>query len=372
VSGRLRILFSGMVAGDPGQGGATWAVLQYVLGLRRLGHDVWLVEPVGELTDERVAYFRDVVREFGIEERAALLAAGSRETAGVSYPKLTRAARSADLLVNVSAMLADERLVSGIATRVWLDLDPGFNQLWHAVEQIEMGFGSHNRFVTVGQRVGQPDCDVPACGVSWTSTLPPVVLEQWPPGNGIVHDGLTTVGNWRSYGSIEHAGRRYGQKAHAVRRLIALPTLTDERVMPAFAIHAGEGDDLDALHAHGWRLLDPASVASTPARYRNFVRASKAELAIAKEGYVVSRCGWFGDRSACYLAAGRPVVAADTQLGDALPVGEGLLTFTDVESAVAAIEDVRGSYGHHARAARAIAEEYLDSDRVLSHLLESL
>lgn len=372
MTGRLRVLVSGMVAGDPWQGGATWAVLQFVLGLERLGHEVWLVEPVETLTEERGRYFRSVTSEFGIEARATLLVERTREVVGASYSSIRRAADGADLLLNVSGMLTDERLLSQVGVRVWLDLDPCFNQLWHTVESIDMRLGGHDRFVTVGQRIGRPGCDVPDCGVSWVPMLPPVVLDEWPDGEAIVHDGLTTVGNWRSYGTIEHAGRRYGQKAHAARSLIALPTMTGEAIMPAFAIHPGEVEDLAALRAHHWRLLNPALVAATPGSYREFVRASKGELAIAKEGYVVSRCGWFGDRSACYLAAGRPVVAADTSFDEALPVGEGLLAFTDIEGAARAIEDVRGSYERHARAARAIAEEYLDSGRVLNSLLERL
>ena len=370
---RLRILLSGMIAGTPRQGGATWAVLQYVLGFRRLGHEVCLVEPVGEeaLADAE-PYFREVAREFELEGSAALVARGSRATIGMPYADVRRWAKYADLLVNVSGMLADEELVSAAPIRLYLDLDPAFNQLWCATEGIDVGLDGHTHYATVGQALGRNGCAVPTCGVDWIPTLPPVVLERWPVAGPVEHDGLTTVGNWRSYASIEYGGVRYGQKAHSLRPLFALPRLSGETFLLGLAIHPDERADLEALEENGWLLLDAEAVAGTPERYRRFVQGSRAELGLAKEGYVVSRCGWFSDRSACYLASGRPVLAQDTGLGDALPTGEGLLTFSTLEEAVAGIDKLRRDYPRHARTARAIAEEHLDSDKVLTRSLEAV
>ena len=367
-----RILFSGMVAGDPGQGGASWAVLQYVLGLRALGHDVYLVEPVERLEPRSVDYFSELVRDFELDGHAALLVRGSTETSGIPYRELLSLARDADVVFNVSGMLRDEELVGPAPLRVYLDLDPAFNQLWHAVEGIDMGFGLHNRFATVGLELGEPACPVPTCGREWIKTLPPVFLPRWTRAEALETDGFTTVGNWRGYGSIVWGGRRYGQKAHSLRKLLSLPELTSERLAPALAIHPGESDDLRSLRRHGWELIDPARVAGSPQRYAAFVRGSKGELGLAKEGYVESRCGWFSDRSASYLASGRPVVAQDTGFSRHLPVGEGLLSFTTAEEAAAALEQVGADYGRHAGAARALAEDALDADRVLANLLDRL
>ncbi len=360
---RLRVVVAGMVAGVPGQGGATWAVLQYVLGLRRLGHDVWLLEPAEEPSDASRRYFEQVVRSFGLEERAAL---------GVPSARVRKAVRSADALLNVAGMLQDDALLARIPVRVYLDLDPTFTQLWHEARGIDMRLDGHTRFATVGQAIGTAGCAVPTCGVRWHRILPPVVLDEWRPANGVLHHGLTTVGNWRSYGSIEHEGVLYGQRAHSLRPLLELPRRTDARLMPALAIHEDEKADLEALHANGWELLDPAALAGTPQAYRSFIRGSWAELGLAKSGYVLSRCGWFSDRSACYLACGRPVLAQDTGLRAALPTGEGLLTFSTLEEAVAGIDELRASYARHAAAARELAEAYVDSDRVLTGLLEWL
>jgi hypothetical protein len=183
-------------------------------------------------------------------------------------------------------------------------------------------------------------------------------------------DALTTVGNWRSYGSIERDGVHYGQRAHSLREVVELPRRTTERFELALAIHPDEHRDLEALSGNGWHLVDPAQVAGTPSAYREFVQRSKGELGVAKSGYVRSRCGWFSDRSCCYLASGRPVVAQETGFSDFVPTGEGLLAFENVDDAASAVEALRHDYARHARAAREFAEEHLDSDVVLGRLLE--
>jgi hypothetical protein len=187
-----------------------------------------------------------------------------------------------------------------------------------------------------------------------------------------VREGLTTVGNWRSYGSIERDGVRYGQKAHSYRPFFGLPTRLPLPVYAGLAIHPDERDDLDALAENGWQLLDSGEVAGTPERYREFVQGSWAELGIAKEGYVVSNSGWFGDRSVCYLASGRPVLAQETGFSAFLPVGEGLIPFETIDDAVAGVEDLRRDYERHRRAARALAEDVFDSDKVLAGLLSAI
>src|SRR5688500_6014093 len=312
-----------MVAGDPHQGGATWSILQYVLGLRRLGHDAWLVEPVDGLREDSVRYFEAVVESFGLDGRAALLERGTRATAGLGYAEVAAAMDGADLLLNVSGMLDDEDLLGSVAMRAYLDLDPAFNQLWHVVDGIDMGFDRHERFVTVGLALGEPECPVPTAGREWIRTLPPVVLEHWPASEAPAGAPVTTVGNWRGYGSVEWEGEHYGQKAHSMRELLSVAGDSDGEFLLAFAIHPDERPDLEALAQHGWTLADPREVAGTPAEYAGFIRASRAELGVAKSGYVRSRCGWFSDRSACYLACGRPVVAQDTGFSRHLPTREG-------------------------------------------------
>jgi hypothetical protein len=376
----LRIVISGMVAKVPHQGGATWAVLQYLLGFTRLGHDVCFIEPIepGDLqprgttlaASRNARYFADVMREFGLEQNSVLFLSGTDQFVGRPLADARAFAQSSDVLVNISGTLRDPAFVDRIPVRVYLDLDPVFNQLWHATEQADMHFDGHTHFVTVGQSIGGADCSVPTCGREWIPTLQPIALEHWPVADGVQYDGLTTIANWRGYGSIQHDGVFYGQKAHALRPLVDLPARTGEPFMLALSIHPDEKKDLDALRGHGWRLLDPAEVADTPSSYRAFIGASKAEFGLAKAGYVTGRCGWFSDRSVCYLASGRPVVAQDTGFSRHLPTGAGLLRFTTSDEVIENVGALRRDYARHARAARALAEECFDSDKVLTHFLD--
>jgi hypothetical protein len=369
-----------MVAADRNQGGAAWAVLQYVAGLRRLGHDVLLLEqmppeaisPAGSalVDSDNAAYFSRAAEQAGIASGAALVAGETGEAHGSSFGELVEWTASADLLLNVSGILSDPRLLERIRVRAYLDLDPAFNQLWQE-QGIDMRFAGHTHFVTVGQAIGTPICPVPTLGLDWIPTVPPVVLDRWPVAEG-PGDAWTTIGNWRGYGSVEQDGVHYGQKAHSMREYVDLPGKVRARFRLALGIHSGETPDLDALERHGWPLADPLEVAGTPDAYQAFIRGSRGELGVAKSGYVLSRCGWFSDRSACYLASGRPVVAQETGWSAFIPAGQGLLAFSDTDSAAAAIESVESRYEEHARAARALAEEHLDSDRVLGRLLDRL
>lgn len=378
---RLRILVAGRLAAAPGQGGAAWAVLQYLLGLRQLGHDVRFVEPLGArpphssdvpaVDSARGRYFRAVITRFGLEEVSMLWLDG-RNTVGASPAAVRRWAADADLLINLSGVLEDPALLEPIPVRLYLDMDPAFTQLWHDQDGIDMGLGRHTHHATVGLALAAGETDLPDCGVEWTATLPPVVLEAWPRAGSATHDAATTVANWRAYGSIERNGVRYGQKAHSLRRFLGLPARSGTRFRIALSIHPDERQDIDALRAHGWELVDPVVAAGTPDAYARFVRGSALEFGVAKTGYVASDCGWFSDRSACYLAAGRPVLAQETGFSRHLPTGEGLLAFSTEDDALGGLQTVQADYPRHASAARQLAEDLFDSRVVLRRLLDSV
>jgi hypothetical protein len=203
-------------------------------------------------------------------------------------------------------------------------------------------------------------------------TLQPVVIDQWPVSHRAPRHPLTTIANWRGYGSVEFEDRFYGQKAHSLRPFFRLPERTDEKLALALAIHPGERSDLEQLNRHGWQLLDPGEVAGTPDAFRTFVQDSRAEFGIAKSGYVAANCGWFSDRSICYLASGRPVLAQETGFSAFLPSGEGLLAFETEEDVLRGIEQLDRDYAKNCRAARRIAEEYFDANRVLGSLLRKV
>lgn len=363
------VLVSGAVTGQPGHGGATWAILQYLLGFRRIGveaHLVELVEDAVPANSLRAAECAAMMARVGLDDRWCLVGP-TGAMAGMGRRELDDLAARADLLLNVSGMLTDRAVLDAVPVRVYLDLDPAFVQLWHAAEGVDMGFAAHTHFVSLSDAIGRT---VPGCGRDWITTLPPVVLERWPVADAVTLDGFTTVANWRSYGSIHHDGVHYGQKAHSFRALLELPGRLAVPVQLALGIHPDEAHDLASLEQHGWRLLDPNALTGTPDAYQAFIQGSWAELGVAKLGYVVSDSGWFSDRSACYLASGRPVIAEDTGFGRRLPVGDGLLAFRNVDDVVDAAGALEREYEHHREAARSIAEDHLDSDRVLTALLD--
>ena len=297
------------------------------------------------------------MERFGFEDRWALIPPQGADPIGMRREQIESAAGEADLLLNVAGMLSDADVLDRVPVRAYLDLDPVFTQLWHATEGVDMRLDGHTHFVTVADAIGRPGSAIPSCGRDWLPTLPPVVLEEWPVATRLEHRAITTVGHWRSYGSIHHDGVQYGQKAHSLRPLIDLPSRTSAR-FDARACHPSRRDrDLAALSENGWNLLDPAEVAATPDDYRRFVQGSWAEFGLTKAGYVVSDSGWFSDRSACYLASGRPVIAQDTGFGRRLPTGAGLLAFSTADEAVAAIEELQRDYERHRAAARELATE---------------
>jgi hypothetical protein len=349
----MKIVLAGMICRDPGQGGATWAVLNWALGLLTLGHDVILVEQLPQPPTRRQSeYALHLGRSYDLDVRVF---------SGAAPEELRTALAGTDLLVNLSGVLRDEALMAAIPRRMYVDLDPAFTQAW-ATDGVDMGLAGHTAHVTVGLAVGTPASLVPDAGVRWLTTVPPVVPERWG-----THDRLpvrlkaaTSVGHWRSYGTAAIGGQALGQRAHSVRELIDLPSRTRMPIRLALGISPQETADLRALDANGWMLADPAKVAGTPGTYRRFVAGSLAEIGIAKQGYVVSRSGWFSDRSVCYLAAGRPVVAQDTGFSAHLPVGEGLLAFHDTATAAAALDDVQSNWERHSAAARRVLGRLLD------------
>jgi hypothetical protein len=380
------VVVAGALAQRPSRGGHAWVFLQYLLGFRRLGFDVLFLDrlepdtcvdaegrPVGVDASAGLAYLRSVMAGAGLDDAWSLLFDGGRQTRGRSRDDVLAHVRRSTLLLDVMGYLGDPELLDAAPRTAFLDIDPGFGQMWQAQGLAEM-FGSHDAYVTVGANVGRPGCAVPSLGLSWVPVRPPVVLSQWPerplpPGRPRV----TSVGSWRGpFGPVEHEGRTYGLRVHELRALFDLPRRVDADVELALDISAAEEPDLERFDTGGWELVDPLTVAGTPEEYAAYVRGSSMELLVAKGMYVHTRSGWFSDRSACYLASGRPVVAHDTGLGDDLPLGAGLLAWSTPDDAEDAVRRVLADLPGHARAARAVAEEVFDSDRVLPALLDRL
>jgi hypothetical protein len=196
-----------------------------------------------------------------------------------------------------------------------------------------------------------------------------VVLEHWDPAEG--GGAFTAVASWRGpYGTTTHGGATYGSRVHEFRRFIPLASMRPGRFELALDIHPDETEDIAALHASGWSLVDPRACCGDPDAYRAFIRRSGAEFMVAQNIYVATRSGWFSDRSTCYLASGKPVLAQDTGFSDRYPTGAGLIAFETLDEAAAGVDAIEGDYRRHALAARELAEEYFDARKVLPALLE--
>jgi len=378
---------AGALAQRPGRGGHAWVFLQYLLGFQRLGWDVLFVDrlepemcvdeagrrvPVGESANLR--YLAAVMDRAGLAGRWAVLHDHGGDVLGRSRADVVEHVRRSAFLLNVMGYLDDAELMAAAPRRVFLDIDPGFGQMW-----LERGladvFAGHDDHVTVGLNVGTAGCGVPTVGRQWVTTVPPVVLAAWPPADREQGaDGrFTSVVSWRGpFDPVELDGRVYGLRCHELRRFVDLPCRAPDATFElALDIDPSDEADRRRLVASGWHLVDPV-VAADPWSYQSYVAGSGAELMVAKNMYVQSASGWFSDRSACYLASGRPVLAQDTGLAGHLPAGDGLVTFRSLDEAVAGVAEIGADYEHHRRAARDVAAAHFDSDLVLGRLLSRL
>jgi hypothetical protein len=379
--------------------GVTWQVLHYLEGFRRLGFDVFYVEDTGEWSYDpdqntisedptyAVNSIRAVMALHRFPDRWAYRAADGR-VFGLSAPELGRLLERADVLVNLTGatVLRDEH--RRVPVRIYLETDP-------VLPQIEVAAGNpfhvdllsaHTHHFTYGENIGQPDCGVPVSRFPYRPTRPPVVLDWWSPTAVAPGPCFTTVASWRQAGKdVEWRGQTYTwSKHHEFLKVIDLPRRTPQPLELALAVRgrAGDGEiawvprdreDAEAIQSltqHGWRVVNAMALSHDNARYRDYILASRGEFTVAKDQNVRLRSGWFSDRSACYLAAGRPVVTQDTAFGKFVPTGEGLFAFTSLDEILAALEAINSDYGRHAQAARGIAEAYFKAETVLAKLVE--
>jgi hypothetical protein len=197
------------------------------------------------------------------------------------------------------------------------------------------------------------------------------VLDEWPLTRTSEPGRFTTVASWRGpYGPVEHLGRTFGLKVHEFRKFVRLPQQASQTFEVALEIDPSDVRDLTLLRGHGWRIVDPRSVASDPQSFRRYVQSSGAEFSVAKGVYVETRSGWFSDRTVRYMASGKPALVQDTGFSGDLATGEGLVSFTTMKDAVDGAARIARDYDAHSAAARSLAERYFDSDLVLGRLLE--
>jgi hypothetical protein len=382
----MRIVVAGYLVRYP-LGGYAWQTAHYLVGLQRLGHDVWFYEDTGQYAPA----YNPTTDEFGSAYEYGIATAGTfldrigcgdrwvfvETLSGAEYgPGAGMAGellREADLLVNLSGVSTIP--LDGRAGRpaAYVDLDPGVTQLnlANGNKAIRDVLGAHVALFTFGENIGTPRSPIPTGGFRWHPTRQPVVLDFWAHA-GPPRPVYTTIGKWMSRErDIEYEGRRYGwSKREPWLACLDLPVRTRTRFEMAMDVKAP--DDLRCLADSGWRVVDPLEVSSDPWRYREYIRTSRGEFSVAKDMNVRLRSGWFSDRSACYLAAGRPVVLQDTGFGAAVPLGPGLHAFDTLESAARAIQDVEADWKRASAHATALAREWFDAERVLGRMLRTI
>jgi hypothetical protein len=364
-------------------GGLAWHHLQYVLGLARCGHDVYFVEdsddfpscydPTRGVVDADPTYglefAKRAFRRVRLADRWAYYDAHTACWLGPASNRIAYLCAHADLILNVSGVNPIRPWFGDIPARALIDTDPVFTQIRHLTDpKARERAAQHTAFLSFGENFGQHRSTIPDDGFPWQPTRQPVVLDAWPVTSGPADGRFTTIMQWDSYPPREHNGRRYGMKSDSFEPFLDLP----RRSPHGFELALGSASAPRAqLRHHGWRILDPLRPTKDPWTYQRYIQRSKAEFTVAKHGYVVAHSGWFSERSAAYLASGRPVVTQETGFSDWLNPGAGILSFVTPEEALGAIDAVSARYDEHCRAARVVAEEFFDAQKVLPRLLEA-
>jgi hypothetical protein len=399
----LRIVVLGTLASNP-YAGMAWMHMQITSGLRRLGHDVyyfevtssWPYDPIRQMkvddSDYAVPYLARVAESFGLGDRWAYRRSYSdKEWLGLSRATAEDWLAHADLVLNVTGAtrLTKEGLKSGCCA--YLGTDPVLHEIAFAKGDpgTQALVAEHDAVVTYGENIGNPDCSIPPLPRLRARTRQPVLVDLWESGSP-TKETFTTVSNWEQVGlDIEYQGETYRwSKHHEFLKFIDLPQRIHQPIELAMnlaqrkPIREDDNEDVPAmgvapdarsvLEFYGWRLADAPAFTTDPWTYWDYVRSSRGEFTVARDLNVRLRSGWFSERSACYLAAGRPVITQDTGFGNVLPTGEGLFAFNTIEEILAAFDAVSADYQKHSRAARAIAAEYFKAETVLAKLLSDL
>jgi hypothetical protein len=384
---RPKIVLLGMMTPMP-VAGVVWQNLHYLLGFERLGFETYYVEThartpsmlMSNREDDSSAlaaeFIASVMRRFGMADRWAFRALhDDRRCYGMSELALERLYGEAELLVNLHGGTQPLPELAAGGRLVYLETDPVQMQLElrHGLQETLDFLEPHVAFFTFAENWGNPDCRLPRSErFRFHPTRQPVVLDLWPDRSTQPADLYTTIGNWRQdWREVTFEGERYTwSKHHEFLKYLDLPQRTGLGFELALSSCAPE--DREMLAAQGWGVRDGLEVSTSIDRYRDYVGASRGEFTVAKDQNVRLRSGWFSERSACYLGAGRPVITQDTGFSKFVPTGAGLFAFNSMEEIVAAFDAINSDYQKHSRAARAIAEEYFRAETVLAKVLQDI
>jgi hypothetical protein len=378
---RLRIILLGYIIRGPLGGFASYQ-LQYLLGLTRLGHDVYFVEdsddypscydPARDITDTDptygLAFARKTFDKTGLEDRWAYYDAHTQQWHGPCANRIFEIFTTGDLLLNIGGVNPLRPWLMDIKARALIDLDPVFTQIRNIMDPASLAEATkHTSFFSVGENIVNCESGIPKDGLPWQATRQPVVLDRWPFTIGPENGKYTTIMLWDSYPKREYKGQNYGMKSDSFGPYLDFPM----KAGPIFELAVGSSTaPRDKLRSNDWLVRDSREPTQDLQAYQHYIQQSKAEFSVAKHGYVVSRSGWFSDRSAAYLASGRPVVIQETGFSDWLAAGAGVIPFNTPDEAIVGIEEVNRRYKFHCEKTLEIVSEYFDSRKILTHLID--
>lgn len=379
---RGRIIVFGILFWYP-LAGVTYQFLHYLIALRRLGYDPYYIEDSGRWVYDPALNDLSPDATRNVEAVAPVLEAhgfGNRWAFRGSYPdgrcyglteeQILTLYREADAFLNVTGAqeIREEHLQC--RRRIYVESDPFASQVqvFNGHQPTIKALEAHDTHFTFGENIGHPDCTVPVERFHWQPTRQPVVMDLWGHSHNATGAPYTTITTWHNKGKdVEYKGERYyWTKDREFERFLDLPR---RRPVP-FEMAVGVPDDVRRrLDEQGWRQRRSIDLSASVTGYRDYIQRSRAEFTVARDQYVRPRTGWFSDRSACYLAAGRPVITEDTGFGKFIPTGRGLFAFTTMDDVLAAIDAIESDYDGHCRAAAEIADAYFGAERVVASLM---
>ena len=363
--------------------GHCFYVFQLLKGLEQLGHKVFYLNQIGfdprEKASAPLKRYQRLMKQWWHPDQAALVRRDSAESiCGVSTAEIKHIASEAAALITTGAQYSPlpHSLVRGVRPRILIDGDPGYTHLWAAEWGAANIFGEQDFYFSHGVNIGTPLCSLPTFGLTWRPCLTPIVLEWWAEETRVVRDRFTTISGWLDQGEFSFEGKKLGPKADEFQKFINLPRMVGEEIEIALEMHPAypksSYSSVADFKRRGWKIADPFKIVRTMKSYRDYIKGSTGEFTCVKGGYFGTNCGIFVERSACYLAAGRPVVTQSTGFERLIPSGRGLFAVQSVEEAAEAVKAIRMDYHVHSNAAREIAQEYFDSQKVIAKMLEDV
>ena len=363
--------------------GVTYQFLHYLIALRRLGYDVFYVEDSGRwiydphLNDlspdatRNVEAIAPILQQHGFGERWAFRGAyeGGR-CYGMSETELRELYETADAFLNVTGAqeLRDEHL--RIPRRIYVESDPFASQIKVAKgdEGMIRTLAQHDTLFTFGESVGSTNCDLPVERFKWLPTRQPVVMELWE-SSATGGNTYTTITTWHNKGKdLEYRGKTwYWTKDREFEKFLSLPAKRAMKIELAATVSSEVGA---MLNQHGWAVRSSIDLSRSADSYRDYIQNSRGEFTVARDQYVRPRTGWFSDRTACYLAAGRPVITQETGFSRHLRSGKGLFGFTTMDDILRAFDAIESDYAGHCHGAREVADEFFAAEKVVGSLMQ--